>query len=168
MRTLLHATHHGSKDQLSFFLAKDPAFWFLFSFGKICTPISLNGVLTLSLREITFYFSKNTRKWHPPQRCPRRRIFQSHPSRPFLPKYWQGLNHQPSPWQGDAHATPDDNADFFFCTFLSRSVIFHHDIGQNRSQAPIVKNRVVPKHPTHQQRVGALLPIWMSILAVNR
>ena len=31
-----------------------------------------------------------------------------------------------------------------------------------------MKNRVVPKHPTHQQHAGALLPIRTSVLAVNR
>ena len=115
--------------------------------------------LTLSLREITFYFSKNTRKWHPPQRRPRQRIFRSHPSWPFLPRYWRGLNRQPSPRQGAARATPENNADCFFCTFSSRTAIFHHDFGPNRFRAPTAKNKVVPKHPTHQQRAGALSPI---------
>ena len=45
MRTSLYVTHHAIKDWIPFFLAKDPEFWFLVSFGKICTPILLNGVL---------------------------------------------------------------------------------------------------------------------------
>ena len=44
MTTSLDATHHDSKNWLTFFPEKGRAFWFLVSFGKICAPISLNGV----------------------------------------------------------------------------------------------------------------------------
>ena len=37
---------YGSKDQFPLFLAKDPAFWFLVNFGKICTPFLQSGVLS--------------------------------------------------------------------------------------------------------------------------
>ena len=40
MITSLDATHHGMKNEIPLFLAKDLAFLFLISFGKIFTPIS--------------------------------------------------------------------------------------------------------------------------------
>ena len=41
----LDATQHVSKDELPLVIAKDLVFWFLVSFGKICSPIFLNSVL---------------------------------------------------------------------------------------------------------------------------
>ena len=45
MRTSLDAMNYGSKDLLLFLVAKDAAFWFFVSFGKIYTLIFLEKVL---------------------------------------------------------------------------------------------------------------------------
>ena len=47
MRTSLGATHHGIKDWLPLFLAKDLSFWFMVSFGKFFTRLFHNEVLNI-------------------------------------------------------------------------------------------------------------------------